>query len=74
MNWFKHIKVFDGKKKNHIAYSESVFGVKDTVNTIRDTHNEWRKLIYAHHEAYAEMRHKYHFEGAKLPHTIPKTE
>lgn len=33
-NWFKIVKVFDGKKPNHIAYDEKIFNKEQTLHTI----------------------------------------
>ena len=67
MDWFKHIKLFDGKNINQIAYEEKVFGVSDTVATIAGTHCEWRKLVSKDNEGYTAIRDKYHFQGVTLP-------
>ena len=38
MEWFKTIKVFDGKKANTIAYDEKIFSRDETLAIIDDTH------------------------------------
>ncbi len=38
MDWFKFIKVFDGKKPNLIAYDEKLFSKDETLSIISDTH------------------------------------
>lgn len=38
MDWFKFIKVFDGKKPNLIAYDEKLFTKDETLSIISDTH------------------------------------
>jgi len=38
MEWFKTIKVFDGKKANQIAYNEKIFSKDETLKIINDTH------------------------------------
>ena len=67
LEWFKTIKLYDGKKRNTIAYGETIFGVKDTVDMIKETHSEWRKLILGTDKAYANLRTKYHLDNVKVP-------
>jgi hypothetical protein len=38
MDWFKFIKVFDGKKPNQIAYDEKLFSKDETLSIISETH------------------------------------
>lgn len=38
MNWFKNIKVFDGKPANRIAYADKIFNEVETVDIIKKTH------------------------------------
>lgn len=42
MDWFKYIKIFDGKKPNSIAYDEKVFSKDETLAIINETHHEWK--------------------------------
>ena len=60
MEWFKVIKVFDGKKPNTIAYEEKIFSKEETLNIINDTHEEWKKLASSREKVYEEIRQKFH--------------
>ncbi len=60
MDWFKYIKIFDGKKQNSIAYDEKIFSKDETLAIINETHHEWKKLNNSPDEAYNDIRQKYH--------------
>ena len=44
MDWFRYIKVFDGKKENPILFDGKIIGVDETRKVIADAHNDWIKL------------------------------
>ena len=52
MEWFKTIKVFDGKKANTIAYDEKIFSRDETLAIIDGTHREWLKLASSQEAVY----------------------
>ena len=43
--WFKSIKVYDGKKPNSFAFEERVLSVERTLQVIEENHHHYRKLI-----------------------------
>lgn len=42
--WFINIKTYDGKKKNELYENGKIFGVDETLQIIKDTHEQWRNL------------------------------
>jgi arsenate reductase-like glutaredoxin family protein len=60
MDWFKYIKIFDGKKPNSIAYGEKVFSKDETLAIINETHHEWKELNNSPSTVYNDLRRKYH--------------
>jgi hypothetical protein len=66
MQWFKTIKIFDGKKANTIAFEEQILSKDATLNIIRGTHVEWRKLVGSSDPVYLKYREKFHLKDFKL--------
>jgi hypothetical protein len=60
MDWFKDIKIFDGKKSNSIAYNEKMFTRDETLAIISETHEEWKKLNNSTDSAYNQIRKDYY--------------
>lgn len=45
LQWFKTIKVFDGKKANSIEYNDKIFTIDETLEIIHETNKEWKTLM-----------------------------
>ena len=45
LQWFKTIKVFDGKKANTIEYNDKIFTIDETLEIIHETNKEWKALM-----------------------------
>lgn len=60
-NWFIHIKTYDGKKKNRIFKEGAIFGEDETLDIIKESHNDWKTLLDSDLEIYKEKRLKFLF-------------
>ena len=60
--WFRTIKVFDGKKENTYLKNGDVIGREETLEIISDCHKQYRSLFDKcdKHEYYLDTPNHYH--------------